>query len=156
MEQEQQLAELKEALDLKTRQLNLYRQNHHSNDNNNQHNDNNNNSNNDNNNNNNNNNSNNIVLPIHLRPKFSEFLQKLLTYQRQHFAQALNNFVQSIDPKTLPSHITKQHLFAELIKIGNSLTVDYVSELELRLNGSFQIQPKFMVFFLKKKKGEGK
>ena len=78
-----------------------------------------------------------IVLPIHLRHQFNIFLQQLLSYQRQLFGQALSNFVDHIEARGLPDGVTKKVLLSEMFTIGNDMTEDFVSELELRINGAF-------------------
>ena len=128
MEQEQKLLEIKKALQLKTKQLSLYRGSK----------------------------ADQIplneitVLPMHLRGKFSEFLRGVLLSQKRFFESALKEFVeQSVSDKELnytvtdnmnTKILTRDSLLIEISKIGNSLAFDYMSELELRLNGTFSPQ----------------
>merc|ERR1719491_97167 len=131
MEQEQKLLEVKSALELKTKQLSLYRSskadqlplNEIT------------------------------VLPMHLRGKFSEFLRNVLVQQKVFFEKALRDFVMnrvtnrelsyhnpSGQSATKAAEMSRQSLLGEIGKIGNSLAFDYMSELELRLNGTFSAQ----------------
>lgn len=130
MEQEQKLLEVKKALELKTKQLALFR---HSK-------------------------ADQIplneitVLPMHLRGKFSEFLRSVLVQQKRFFEKALQEFVhkqvtdreltfQSSPPNANGNtNLSRESLLSEIGKIGNSLALDYINELELRLNGTFSAQ----------------
>eukprot|EP01084_Bolivina_argentea_P113917 202929_1 len=64
--------------------------------------------------------------------------------QKKFFEQALQNFImtgindQELQYKSM--NLTRENLLAEINKIGNSLAYDYMSELELRLNGTFSPQ----------------
>eukprot|EP00485_Elphidium_margaritaceum_P002329 CAMPEP_0202686954 /NCGR_PEP_ID=MMETSP1385-20130828/2692_1 /ASSEMBLY_ACC=CAM_ASM_000861 /TAXON_ID=933848 /ORGANISM="Elphidium margaritaceum" /LENGTH=1118 /DNA_ID=CAMNT_0049341643 /DNA_START=39 /DNA_END=3395 /DNA_ORIENTATION=+ len=128
MEQEQKLGEMKKALELKSKQLALYRRSK----------------------------ADQIplnaitVLPMHLRGKFSEFLRGVLLSQKKFFVSALRDFVEKQisdqELKVVPIQVagqpqqpllTRIALMSEIGKIGNSLALDYMSELELRLNGTF-------------------
>ena len=90
------------------------------------------------------------VLPMHLRGKFSEFLRSVLMQQKKFFELALKDFVANkITDRELTYHsspgptekgggnLSRESLLKEIGKIGNSLAYDYMSELELRLNGTF-------------------
>lgn len=92
------------------------------------------------------------VLPMHLRGKFSEFLRSVLVQQKRFFETALKDFVANKitdreltyhtkigDPRQLAveANESRKSLLIEIGKIGNSLAYDYMSELELRLNGTF-------------------
>merc|ERR1712154_154932 len=129
MEQEQKLLEIKKALELKTKQLSLFRGSK----------------------------ADQIplnaitVLPMHLRGKFSEFLRTVLLSQKRFFETTLKDFIaKEITDKELTYNkelpLTRQSLLNEIGKIGNSLAHDYMSELELRLNGTFS--PKDMKYTL--------
>ena len=134
MEKEQEIIELRSALELKSKQLLLYRGNN-------------------NNNNDSNNNENNqrmtvnksTILPIHLKNKFTQFLKNVLIQQKIFFNQALNHFVyNSISIKELQynnnNNINQNDIIKEISLIGNNIMKDYVNELELRLNGVFDVQ----------------
>ena len=78
------------------------------------------------------------VLPIALRKKFSDFLTKVLKQQRPAFEQALSTFMQTkVTDKELPENCSRDQLMREISQINNALIDDYVTELELRLNGTF-------------------
>eukprot|EP01084_Bolivina_argentea_P004412 8384_1 len=120
MEQEQKLLEVKRALELKTKQLSLFRGSK----------------------------ADQVplnaitVLPMHLRGKFSEFIRGVLLSQKRFFETALRDFVaQQITDQELSYNkdlpLSRESLVKEVGKIGDSLAADYMSELELRLNGTF-------------------